>query len=81
MRTLDCIGAFEYIEEDKAGYGFVYQLPVSAESELKTLVLTLRQRLAKAHEIPSQQPRPLRDYRFRLASMLAQFLDDFHSAG
>lgn len=81
MRTLDCIGVFENTDE-KAGYGFVYQIPVSeAEMKLNPSSTTLLQFFTPLQKDGRQQRQPLLGDKFRLASMLAQFLWDFHSVG
>ena len=82
LRTLDCIGAFPKTGE-RIGYGFVYRLPVpKLEAEITTSTTTLLQLLAQSYTNPRQhQHRPLLGDKFRLASMLASFLREFHTIG
>ena len=83
LRTLDCIGTFQNTGE-RRGYGFVYRLPVP---ELKAKVAaasttTLLQLVTQSYTKPRQyQHRPLLGDKFRLASMLANFLREFHTIG
>ncbi|KAL2038546.1 hypothetical protein N7G274_008593 [Stereocaulon virgatum] len=82
LRTLDCIGAFEKTGE-RTGYGFVYRLPMSElERGVAASTTTLLQLFAQSYRNPRQyQHRPLLGDKFRLASMLASFLREFHSIG
>lgn len=74
IRTLDCVGTFENITSDKAGYGFLYRIPMSGP-KLDTSTTTLLQLIEK------KERRPLLGDKLRLASALAQFLEDFHNVG
>ncbi|KAI4169214.1 MAG: hypothetical protein LQ343_005876 [Gyalolechia ehrenbergii] len=75
MRTLECIGVFENTG-DKAGYGFLYRIPTSdRELSIEPSTATLLQL------IENKKRQPLLSDKLRLASALAQFLGDFHSAG
>ena len=82
LRTLDCIGTFQNTGK-KIGYGFVYRLPVSKlDAEIAASTTTLLQFFAQSYTNPRQhQHRPLLDDKFRLASMLASFLREFHTIG
>lgn len=75
MRTLGCIGTFENIG-DKAGYGFLYRIPISdPQVDIGSSTTTLLQL------IENKKCQPLLGDKLRLASALAQFLGDFHNIG
>lgn len=75
IRTLDCVGTFENTS-DKAGYGFLYRIPMSgAESDNGPSTATLLQL------IENKKRQPLLGDKLRLASALAQFLGNFHNVG
>ena len=82
LRTLDCIGAFQDTGK-RTGYGFVYRLPVpKLEAQIAASTTTLLQLFAQSYTNPRQhQHRPLLGDKFRLASMLASFLREFHTIG
>ena len=82
IRTLDCLGTFESVGQKK-GYGFVYRIP-AAEPGTKSIssITTLLQLLEHEHtDRAKAQYSPNLSERFRLASMLAGFLEDFHCIG
>ena len=75
MKALDCIGVFENTG-DKAGYGFLYQIPIcDSEVDIDNSITTLLQL------IRNKKCQPLLSDKLRLASVLAQFLGDFHNVG
>ncbi|KAL8678041.1 MAG: hypothetical protein Q9186_005572 [Xanthomendoza sp. 1 TL-2023] len=82
LRTLDCIGTFEQTGE-RSGYGFVYRLPVvERHANPGTSATTLHQLVTLSYRNPRQyRHRPVLGDKFRLVSMLAGFLREFHSIG
>lgn len=59
---------------DKAGYGFLYRIPMSGP-KLDTSTATLLQL------IEGKKRQPLLGDKLRLASALARFLGEFHNVG
>lgn len=74
LRTLNCLGVFEETG-GRLGYGFVYSLPVGTQCGPVSLAGVLEG--AK----DSSRAQPILGDKFRLASKLAGFMRDFHTAG
>ena len=75
MRTLECIGAFENTG-DMAGYGFLYPIPINDPGgDIGSSTTTLLQL------IENRKCQPFLGDKLQLASVLAQFLGDFHNIG
>lgn len=73
MRTLTCVGAFEYNNGEEAGYGFLYRIPLREPTkDITSSTATLLQLIEKKCQ-------PILSDKLRLAYVLAQFLQDFHS--
>lgn len=94
LRLLDCLGFFENRKNSGSeGFSFVYLVPeptkglVSAITPGERGVMTLNRLLilsilsAKKSKTDQYMTQPILGDRFRLASMLAGFLAEFHSTG
>ncbi|KAI6780598.1 kinase-like protein [Emericellopsis cladophorae] len=91
LRVLDCVGFFENGNSSgSAGFSFVYQFPESIRtpdstpSQGQRALMTLHQLLllsAKKMRTDQHSTQPLLGDKFRLASLLAGFLGEFHGIG
>ncbi|KAG8527748.1 uncharacterized protein KY384_007902 [Bacidia gigantensis] len=82
LRILDCVGAFESTGKKK-GYAFIYKIPgLEDGAESVSSFATLLQLLESPETYISEvQYPPTLGERYRLAAMLASFLEQFHCIG
>ena len=83
LRLLDCIGFFEQ-SKDRPGYAFAYQIPQPTALGARASPTTLRKLLVQSAKQTKTNPylnQPLLFQKYRLASMLAECLMEFHTIG
>ena len=84
LRTLRCLGFYE-LTERPYGYGFVYEVPrVSPvldppRVQMVTLNSLLRRSMGRKEDPYLSQP--LLEHKYQLASILADFIEEFHTIG
>jgi len=86
LRLLNCLRFFEKMDGNRLGYSFVYQVPeprspIGPHEHTLTTLLHLLVLSAKKAKADPHMNQPVLGDKFRLASVLAGFLAEFHSIG